>query len=102
MLNQPTPDLFQTVFEYCRDIKNDRTLDSILDHAKGEIVEIEDEIAILKDGGVPGDDGIIGEAVDVMICLIDMIYRTNPDITSDQLMAIVNAKCSKWALKYGN
>lgn len=45
----------------------------------------------------PGTDGVIGEAVDVIVASVDMIYAENPLITVDEIYELVAAKCGKWA-----
>lgn len=43
-----------------------------------------------------GDDGIIGEACDVINCAIDIIYLSNPDITAEEINACMVKKLDKW------
>lgn len=63
-----------------------------------ETGELATEVAI--DAGFkdrePGPDGIVGEAIDLIIAGTDMIYADNPDITMEEIQAIVAAKCDKW------
>lgn len=44
----------------------------------------------------PGPDGVIGESVDAIISLIDMIYCTDDTMTEEALAAIFEAKLGKW------
>ena len=46
-----------------------------------------------------GKDGIIGEAVDAINCLIDLIHIENPDLTPEQLCEIFERKLAKWKQK---
>ena len=45
----------------------------------------------------PSKDGVVGEAVDVIVSAVDMIYAENPSITVEEIHALVAAKCGKWA-----
>lgn len=79
----------------------DRTLHSIIGQAMAELGETAEEVNIAL--GVsykkPGVDGVVGEAVDTICAMIDLIYRHNPNITEDELAAIARAKCQKWINK---
>jgi hypothetical protein len=46
-----------------------------------------------------GEDGIIGEAVDVMTCALDLIYIDNPNVTEEEIMKVVERKLAKWKFK---
>ena len=86
--------------EVCRRIENSRDLKSIFNHAKGEIEELHDEIVNVEIGKPEGPDGVIGEAVDVMLCMVDIIYKRNPDITKEQIFEVICSKLDKWELLY--
>lgn len=47
----------------------------------------------------PGPDGVIGEAVDLIITAVDMMNAEKPGITLEEVMDIVVNKCNKWAEK---
>ncbi|MEM2159388.1 MAG: hypothetical protein QXN55_00350 [Candidatus Nitrosotenuis sp.] len=47
----------------------------------------------------PGDDGVIGEAIDAIICLVDLIRRHDPTITKKEIDEIVENKLLKWQPK---
>lgn len=67
-----------------------------------ECGELATEIQIsmgLKDKE-PGPDGIVGESVDAILCLLDIIVVHQPDITYDELFAIMCKKMDKWERKY--
>ena len=68
----------------------------------GEVLELREEIEKVKLGLPPGPDGIVGENIDVIACALDSIFEAAPDITDEQLAAIMFAKCNKWARKYGH
>lgn len=100
-------DLVGIVFGYARRIRNGRSLRDIYDHAKGELtLELEPEIAIREAGGTPGSDGVNGEAVDVIACMLDLMVEANPDLSCEELSDLVakllEEKCAKWELHYSN
>ena len=73
----------------------------ILTKTMEEIGELSTEIGIKYFGFYkePGKDGIIGEAVDAINCLIDLIHVENPDITPEELCAMFDKKLAKWKKK---
>jgi hypothetical protein len=83
------------VRRYTTLIRNGRTPESIIGHMRGEIEELQDEI----NGTGDGRDGIVGENIDIIACALDMIFEVQPDITDEELDAIMEAKCAKWAKK---
>lgn len=85
----------------CAEVKNNRNLNSIFTHATSEMFELFEEIC-KKESNLPsGEDGVIGESVDVILCMFDMIHQTNPDITMDEIEKIMLKKFNKWKEKYG-
>ena len=89
--------IIETILDTCGEIKNDRTIYSIVHHLKGEVIELEDELYL----DTPGEDGIIGEAVDVILCAVDAIHKDNPNVTPEEIMAVVVRKLEKWKRLYG-
>ena len=90
------------ILKYSNEIQNDRNELSILSHLLSEVSELDVEVALHFDGMHPGDDGIMGEAVDVILCAVDLIHRTNPDVTEADIMTVVARKLEKWKALYGN
>jgi NTP pyrophosphatase (non-canonical NTP hydrolase) len=93
--------IFSTVKNYSSLIEDGRTQHNVLAYTMTEVGELAEEIIIqhghsYKD---PGVDGVIGEAVDVIICALDMINISNPQITEDEILEIVIRKCKKWRIK---
>lgn len=82
------------VRKYSEEIQNDRTMQDIVDHLKSEVEELEEELI------TPGIDGIVGEAIDIITCALDAIYKHNPNITNEELNQITLNKCEKWKRKY--
>lgn len=75
----------------------------IFQHLQGEVEELEEEIyALDPDSGVAaGEDGVVGEAVDVILCAIDLIHNVHPEFTTDDINEVVNRKLAKWVRLYG-
>lgn len=94
--------MIDQVFKVSDNIKNGRTIHNVFPYVIEEVGELATEINI-KSGfsnKKPGKDGIVGEAVDAIICLLDIIRLEHPDITEDQLCEIFDRKLKKWRDKY--
>jgi hypothetical protein len=95
------PTLVNTVLELSRTADKyhgDRSLRDILSHGVGEMMETLDELDI-HDGILPGPagpDGMIGEAIDTILCLLDFIYKVDPNFTEEQMVQIAGMKGAKW------
>ncbi len=63
--------------------------------------ELDDEVGKYIRGEPLGEDGIVGECMDVINCILDLLYQTNPEITEEDMIAIQKRKCEKWVKKYG-
>lgn len=76
----------------------ERDPNSVLNHVMSEIGEVAIEVNIANGQSykTPGPDGVIGEAIDAISALIDLIYRVKPDITEDEMADIARIKCTKW------
>lgn len=98
----PETDIVETVRRYAGDIKNGRTLQDILNHLLGEAKETQEEIDKIEAGEPEGEDGVIGEAIDMIQCGLDIIFTARPDITKAELEAIMETKCQKWMRWYSN
>lgn len=85
------------ILQVSRTIDSPRNLHSVMSHLSSEVLELDDEL--YKD--VPGEDGVLGEAVDVILCAVDMIYIKHPDITEEQIGEVVKRKLAKWQRIYG-
>lgn len=66
-----------------------------------ELGELSTEINIQAgfSSKTPGEDGIVGEAIDVILCAVDIIYLENPNITAEEFMNNVRKKLDKWKTK---
>lgn len=94
--------MIEIVREFAIRINNGRTLQTIIDHMKGEVVECQDEINLVQAGKPEGEDGVIGEAIDIIQCALDLIFEIDPNITEEELNAIMLRKCEKWLRYYSN
>lgn len=93
--------MIKTVFDVSDAIKNNRKLHQIFTYLIEEVGELSTELNI-HDGystKTPGKDGVVGEAVDAIICLLDIIRVYDPTITEEKLVEICSAKVRKWELK---
>lgn len=77
-------------------IDSPRTTKTIFNHLTTEVLELYDEIY-----GEEGEDGIVGEAVDVILCAVDIIYKHQPNIIEADIMKVVDRKLNKWQTVYG-
>jgi hypothetical protein len=93
--------LIELVLGYCRTIRDGRDTYCVYRHFLSEVDELQVEIDrdLLEEPA--GEDGIIGESVDVILCALDLIYQQNPRITPDEIIAIAARKCEKWKREYG-
>ena len=90
------------VRHFARVIQNGRTISDAARHAGDELVELKEEITLKDAGQVAGPDGIVGEAIDLIACALDIIFVEAPETTDDQINAILVRKCEKWARRYSN
>jgi len=86
----------------CEHISSPRTTADILIHAMTEMGELALEIQIDegKSYKQSGEDGIVGEALDVIVCMIDIIYKQlGPFLEEEQLLERIRPKLQKWESK---
>jgi len=78
--------------------KYKRTVYSVVSSAMSELGELAEEITISENQSykTSSDDGVVGEAIDAIICLLDLIHVHNPDITEEQIEIIATRKLTKW------
>lgn len=78
-----------------------RTLYSILSSTTAELGELADEIRIHEGHSykVSGKDGVVGEAIDAIACLLDLIHRYDPNLAEKDLVSITEQKVAKWVEK---
>lgn len=88
-------DLIELVRRYSVEIEDNRTPNQILKHLKGEVDELHNEV--FTDN--PGPDGIAGEAIDVIVCALDLIFTNNPEMSNETIVEYARKKCDKWKNK---
>ncbi|RYD63963.1 MAG: hypothetical protein EOP83_10890 [Verrucomicrobiaceae bacterium] len=67
--------LVTIVYGFAAEIRNGRSLDDVLRHADSEVDELREEIAKVSQGQAEGDDGVVGEAVDIITCVVDLQHE---------------------------
>lgn len=90
--------LISKTFEASDEIQDSRTRFRILAHCIEELGEMSEELVIDKGLSYksPGKDGVIGEGVDLILCVLDLIHKTDPTVTEEDLEAIAVKKIAKW------
>jgi hypothetical protein len=93
--------LISATFKMSDEIKDGRLSDEIFKHGTSEMGELAIEIAIENGTSYkePGADGMVGEAVDVIICMLDLIRKKAPHLTEADLVRIAQPKLEKWKRK---
>jgi hypothetical protein len=95
------------VYDYCDRIKNDRTLTIIHESLLEEVGELDIEMTRHIEGKDCGEDGIVGESVDVALCAIDLAYKAleRERKTHIEIKSIIGdtfkKKLDKWERIYG-
>lgn len=93
--------LIQEVFQVSKRVGLERCVRDVHLSLTEEVGELATEVRIKYGDSykTPDVDGVIGESVDSILCLLDLIYLDNPSITEDELMTVVRAKLAKWERK---
>lgn len=95
-----TQDPIDIVRHFAAKIQNGRTIADAARHAGLELVELNEEITLKTQGLAAGPDGIVGEAIDLIACALDIIFVEAPETTNEQINGILLTKCEKWARRY--
>ncbi len=80
----------------------ERSEDTVFRHIVEEVGELAEELTIATGMTykTAGADGVIGESIDAIISLVDMIYvhskRNGIEITQEMMMEIASKKLAKW------
>jgi hypothetical protein len=90
--------LVTTTFAASEQINDGHTLQDALIHMMTEVGELAQEIQIDTDKSnrLPSVDGVVGEAIDVIACALDIIHLQSPLLTEKDLVAIMQLKLQKW------
>lgn len=93
--------LVETVFTVSDLVNNGRSLQDITLAAMAELGELSEEVQIYSGNSYKAADadGVVGEAVDVLLCVLDVIRRYDPTITEEDLAEIAKRKGAKWIAK---
>lgn len=93
--------LVSETFKYSDQIKNNRNTFYVLSKCVEELGELSVELQIAA--GVSykeaGKDGVVGEAIDLITCVLDIIRITHPNLTEEDLVSIAIPKLEKWKTK---
>ena len=93
--------LVSETFNYSDQIKNNRNTFYVLSKCVEELGELSVELQIAA--GVSykeaGKDGVVGEAIDLITCVLDLIRITHPNLTEEDLVSIAIPKLEKWKAK---
>jgi hypothetical protein len=96
-MSVPLTNPIQSILEISRKVP-ERDIMAVLAQATEEMGELAREVAIFsgtKDRE-PGDDGVLGEGVDLLSCIVDILYLHNPNITSSDIQKALEPKLAKW------
>lgn len=90
--------LCAVTFATSKAIETERNIQDVLTHLVTEVGELATEVQVAtgrtyKKGDV---DGIVGEAVDVILCALDIIYLHEGAIDEPKLVALAQTKLNKW------
>lgn len=97
--------LLETILKTSRTIPVKRTEYTVLSHLMAEVGELAEEVTISvgESYKTAGPDGVIGETIDSIICLVDMIFvhsrKLGIELTEEQLIEIAQQKLAKWESK---
>lgn len=89
------------LLDFCKTVKNNRDIGSIHRSVVAEVGELSEEVDIALGTSYkqPSEDGVVGEAVDVIIAALDLISVHNPEFTDEQFMEYALKKMNKWKSK---
>lgn len=75
-----------------------RTLHSVFLQAQAEMGELAEEINIHTGllNKPAGKDGVLGEAIDSILCLLDLIHVLDPNIAQGTVNGVALEKLQKW------
>jgi len=95
-------DILQATLDTGHRIRDNRTVHEVYVSLGKELGELAEEIEIthsphrsLKET----DEGVFGESIDCILCLIDLIRTDNPDVTVGEITAYAVKKLRKWENK---
>lgn len=102
-------DVIKRILESSDRVKDGRVPYYVLSKCMEELGELSTEVTVTQGHGYKpeGKDGVIGEIVDTMACLVDLAYlyerESNPEITLDEINKLLYTrlvpKLDKWESK---
>lgn len=100
-----TPTLIDTIFEACRQVRDGRNHRNVALHAVTELGELAQEIEIATGrprGKVAGEDGIAGEALDLILCIVDFLHQLDARTSDRSIMEAMNAREAAKGVSYAS
>ncbi|WYN05132.1 hypothetical protein ISREJYDI_CDS0171 [Pseudomonas phage UNO-G1W1] len=94
-------DLIQRVVRTSKNVGSDNRMNTFGSLVE-EVGELSTELAISNGTKQrePSPDGVVGEAIDVLVCIIDLLYQELGDkITEQAFLERVQTKLDKWENK---
>lgn len=93
--------MFKQIQKVSQSINNDRTPQDVMCSTMEEVGELAKEVNIEFSNSkkTPGSDGVVGEIADCVVCLIDLLYVTHPELTEENFSQIIQNKLEKWKRK---
>jgi hypothetical protein len=92
--------LYDVVSLWSEAVEDNRTPLDVFRHLKSEVSELQDEVIREALSEPAGDDGIFGEAIDVIACALDLIYLMRKDeplgVVEQDIKDYLSKKCQKW------
>ena len=81
-------------------IHDGRTAQDVMVSLMSEVGELAEEVNIQystrNSYKTPGADGVVGEGIDVILCVMDLLHISNPELTHEELMRLAALKLQKW------
>jgi len=101
MLEDKMKTLITETFKYSDQIQNNRNPFYVLSKITEELGELSVEVQIAE--GVSykqaGKDGVVGEGIDLITCVLDLIHIIYPELTEEDLVKVAIPKLEKWKEK---
>lgn len=98
MNNPHLRNFFHLARAYSLGIKNGRTREDI----HQSVIEEREELDLELSGNGDGVDGIVGEGIDEIVRVADLIFTEKPNITEDEFYDTIFKKLEKWREKYSD
>jgi len=96
--------LLTIVDYYGKQVTDGRTVSNIRMHLHSEVVELDAEVDLLTTSQPAGEDGVFGECIDVLACVLDIMLQIRPDASLNELELemeeYLTKKCIKWRNKF--